>query len=252
MPLRWPFAEASDVMDAFQSFVTFRSHSPLRTLKRQRLISSGIRVAIRDGGKLTGSVRVYSALAMDAARAERRNQGTLARRYAREAARLEGETESLVGSPPAGALSAHRPSRSRVEIHEDVDVATRGGVTAGDGSKEPRIAGSVAPQNLVQLLTASSDGCPGVGRGTGNGHARSIAAKAADHHQRQAGARRSWGRRGWHPRISEPAVGALRALRSPDRRMAFDHAVATRSCNTMFWGHNPALSSSNEFARHSQ
>ena len=116
----------------------------------------------------------------------------------------------------------------RVEMHEDVDVATGGGVTAGDGSKEPRIAGSVAPQNLVQLLTAGSDGCPGVVRGIGNGHPRTIGAKAADHHQREAGTRRSWGRRGWHPRISEPAVGALRALRSPDRRMAFDHAVAAR------------------------
>jgi hypothetical protein len=60
------------------------------------------------------------------------------------------------------------------------------------------------------------------------------------------------GSRASHPHISEPTVGALRALRSPDRRMAFDRAVAARSCNPMYWGQNPGLSSSIEFARHSQ
>ena len=64
-----------------------------------------------------------------------------------------------------------RIASRRVEIHDDVDVAIGGGVTAGDGSEEPRIAGSVAPQDLVQLLTARSDGFPGVGRGVGDGQA---------------------------------------------------------------------------------
>ena len=47
-------------------------------------------------------------------------------------------------------------------------------------------------------------------------------------------ATRAVGSRASHPHISELTVGALRALRSPDRRMAFDRAVAARSCNPMY------------------
>ena len=84
----------------------------------------------------------------------------------------------------AQASQPHQRITSReIEIHEYVDVAIGGGVTAGDGSEEPRIAGSVAPQDLVQLLTAGSDGFPCVGRGIGDGDAPRIGAKTADHHE---------------------------------------------------------------------
>ena len=82
----------------------------------------------------------------------------------RNASQSHGIGEGRLGDPV--------PQQFRGDdVHEDVDVAFGGGVTAGDGSEEPRIAGSVAPQDLVQLLTARSDGFPGVSRGVGDGHA---------------------------------------------------------------------------------
>ena len=82
----------------------------------------------------------------------------------------------------------HRNARRRiasrgVEIHENVDVAIGGGVTTGDGSEEPRIAGSVAPQDLVQLLTAGSDGFRALAAALVMVMLSRIGAKTADDHQ---------------------------------------------------------------------
>lgn len=109
MALRWPFAEAGEVLDVLQPLAGTTSDSPLRTLKRHGVMSEGIRIWEHRDNRLAGSTRVYSTFNLDAARASRRDERDIAEEYAGAAAEVESEAQCLVEQISVSSLRTHRP-----------------------------------------------------------------------------------------------------------------------------------------------
>lgn len=89
----WPVADWHRVAAAYRPGKEPDADAPLRTLKKNKWASNGVRVTRRAPGGLGGRINVYSALNLDSARLARHGQQEAAARVARAAAQLEAGPE---------------------------------------------------------------------------------------------------------------------------------------------------------------
>lgn len=89
----WPVADWRRVVAAYKPGRDPDADGPLRTLKKHKWASEGVRVDRRARGRLGGHLNVYSALNLDAARLARHGRPEAAVRVARTATLLEAGPE---------------------------------------------------------------------------------------------------------------------------------------------------------------
>lgn len=89
----WPVVDGRRVVHAYKPGEDPSAESPLRTLKRRRWASGGVRVTRRARGLLSGQTVVFSSLNVDSARLARHGEHEAAARVARVAADLEAGPE---------------------------------------------------------------------------------------------------------------------------------------------------------------
>src|SRR6266699_5892446 len=91
----WPVADWRRVVHAYRPGEDSAAESPLRTLKRHRWVSGGVRVTRHAGGRLGGQIRFFSSLNVDSARLARHGDRVAAARVARAAEELEAGPEFI-------------------------------------------------------------------------------------------------------------------------------------------------------------
>jgi hypothetical protein len=134
----WPLATRDEIVAAFKLGADIASDSPLKTLRQKGIVSPGVRVLPRHGGRLAGQKVFYSSLCIDAARLARHGRLDLARSLCAAASELEQMPEAGVvaqaavdGKLPAGMLTRLAVATSNVARSFQDELAQISDVTTG-------------------------------------------------------------------------------------------------------------------------
>lgn len=144
MIVEWPLTTRDEIIAAFKLGAGVASDSPFKTLRKRGVVSPGIRVVARDGGRLAGQHVFYSSLCLQAARLARHGHIAQAQAVCGVATELEllvsaGDVEhaSDIGSSPpslrAIALRTHEAAERFRELLSGIVEETSGVVASVDG-----------------------------------------------------------------------------------------------------------------------